>query len=90
MTTMKTERFTPMPSDGDFVFLSRVEDELRARGFSIGALQRDDPRGIMRGDYDVQKWRNLSKQDRDELDGVMRFTGSPRNASAIVVTWVTP
>ena len=23
MTTMKTERFTPMPSDGDFVFLIR-------------------------------------------------------------------
>lgn len=81
------EHFTPRPDDGDFVFLHRVEDEIKARGFSIGPLQRGDPRGIMPSEYEVAKWRNLSVDDKRELHGMMTFAGQPRNASSIFVTW---
>lgn len=85
------ERFEPQAGEGEFVFLHRIDDEIKARGFSIGSLQRDDPRGIMPANYDVAKWRNLSPADRRELHGVMTFVGSPRKPTAIIVTWrVTP
>lgn len=45
-------------------------------GFSVGHNQRDDPRGIMFGLFDVQKWRNLSASDRNKLDGHM-ICGDP-------------
>ncbi len=46
-------------------------------GFSLGRNQRSDPRGIMYGDYDVAKWRNLSKRDRAGLHGVYQRAQGP-------------
>lgn len=44
---------------------------------SCGRMQGPDPRGLLYGDYDIAKWRNLSAQDRRELHGTM--TGDMRN-----------
>jgi hypothetical protein len=82
---MTLETFLPKPEDGDFDCLRRAEDSIRARGFSLGPLQRSDPRGIMPAEWDVQKWRNLSRKDRAELVAVMTFVGDPRRPAAIHV-----
>ena len=69
--------------EGDFDAMTKMEDFLRVAGFAIGSSQRDDPRGIMFGlEYDIQKWRNLSKRDRDMLDGVA--TGNQRSGPITV------
>ena len=48
-----------------------AKNALKQCGFSLGRLQRDAPRGIMHGDnWDIQKWRNLSRKDRGSLHGV--------------------
>jgi hypothetical protein len=44
---------------------------LKARGFSVGRMQAGSPRGILFGDFDIQKWRNLRPADRAELHGLM-------------------
>lgn len=47
-----------------------AQSALEQCGFSIGRLQRGDPRGLLYGDFDIAKWRNLSKKDRDGLHGI--------------------
>jgi hypothetical protein len=84
-----TETWLPRAGQGEFQLLWHVEDELRKRGFSIGPCQGSDPRGIMPAEYDVAKWRNLSKRERAELSGVMTFVGRPRAPERIIVTWST-
>lgn len=41
------------------------------RRISVGRMQAKNPRGLMFGDVDIQKWRNLSAADRNLLHGVM-------------------
>lgn len=57
---------------GDFSANYAAEKWLKERGFSHGRMQGKDPRGILFGDFDIQKWRNLSKNDIKELHGIMR------------------
>ena len=47
-----------------------AQDALTKCGFSLGRLQRAAPRGILHGDWDIAKWRNLSQTDIDGLDGI--------------------
>lgn len=56
---------------GDFAAVRRAEQLLQAHGFSVGSTQRGSPRGILFGDYDIQKWRNLNEADRAALHGVL-------------------
>lgn len=48
-----------------------AEQALTENGFSVGHLQSGDPSGILLGEWDIQKWRNLSRQDRCDLHGVL-------------------
>jgi hypothetical protein len=68
------------------VFASRVEAEtyLAERGFSVGRMQGPDPRGILLGACDIQKWRNLSRADRMALHGTMQR--GPEVGSPVAVT----
>lgn len=44
---------------------------LEPLGFSVGRLQGPAPRGILFGNYDIQKWRNLRPADVDALHGTL-------------------
>lgn len=56
---------------GDFAALHAAEDMARELGLSIGSHQRGAPTGLMFGDYDIAKWRNLSKAERTALHGII-------------------
>ena len=60
-------------ADGDFGAYYAACEWLKQNGFSYGSMQRDDPMGIMRGDWDIAKWRNLSASDKNSPDGQMLF-----------------
>lgn len=47
-----------------------AQSALKRAGFSLGRLQRDEPRGVLFGDYDIAKWRNLSAGQRGQLHGI--------------------
>lgn len=61
---------------GEWTASTAAEKWLRNGGYSVGRRQRGEPRGVLRGDWDIQKWRNLRKREREALDGVM--TGDSR------------
>lgn len=67
---------------GDFCALNDAQAWCRERGISYGYLQRDDPVGLMVGDYVISKWRNLSAAERRELDGTL--TGDKRNGPVFI------
>ncbi len=83
----KTETRTPLPTDGAFDFCNRVFDELKARGYSVGSMQREAPMGIAFGDCYISKWRNLETDDFYALDGRVTFYPSPRNATRATIEW---
>lgn len=64
-------------NQGDWAATHAAEKWCKEQSVSVGAMQRDSPRGLKRGDYSIAKWRNLSKEDAILLDGTM--TGDPRN-----------
>jgi hypothetical protein len=72
----------------DFDALHKAQTWLRENGYSYGSLQRDGPVGILKGDFDIQKWRNLSARDKKELDGVL--TGSKRSGPVTVEIYEAP
>lgn len=58
-------------TEGDFAALNEATTFLSARGFSYGRLQRGAPVGVMFGDVIISKWRNLSPEDRGDLQGMI-------------------
>lgn len=58
---------------------------LEAAGFSVGRLQGGAPRGIMFGDFDIQKWRNLRPADKDSLDGHLCRHGPPGSPTSVTI-----
>ena len=73
---------------GDFKAMQAAEDWCAERGISVGQRQRGDPRGLLRGDFLIAKWRNLTGKERAKLDGLM--TGDMRNGPVVVGLWVAP
>ena len=69
---------------GDFVAARRAEQLLGRHGFSVGTSQRGSPRGVMFGNYDIQKWRNLNEVDRAALHGVL---DGDRSSDAVIEIW---
>lgn len=67
---------------GRFEALYAAEQWCRENGISYGSGCAGCPTGLMRGDYVVAKWRNLTAKERAELDGVM--TGDRRNGPLMI------
>lgn len=68
---------------GEFEAMYAAERWLKERGFSVGRQQAHAPRGILFGDFEVAKWRNLSTEERVALHGTM--TGDGRNGPITVL-----
>lgn len=54
-----------------FEAVAKAETWCRENGYSVGAMQANLERGILKGDYLIAKWRNLTHAERMSLDGVM-------------------
>lgn len=70
---MTTKTFN---ASGDFVAYTEAEQWCIQNGYSVGTMQAGSPVGIKRGDFRIAKWRNLSQEDINNLDGTI--TGSFR------------
>lgn len=70
---------------GVFKAMGAAEKMLLGAGFSIGRGQAHAPRGALFGSYDIQKWRNLNRADRDALHGAI-VPGDNRNGPVIFRT----
>lgn len=73
-----------LTDQGDFVAVRRAERLLEEHGFSVGHMQRGSSRGILFGDYDIQKWRNLNEAERAALHGIL---AGDRSSNAQIEIW---
>lgn len=48
-----------------------AENWCKENGYSYGCMCGNSPIGIVKGDVDIAKWRNLCEADIDSLDGTM-------------------
>jgi hypothetical protein len=55
----------------DFEALHLAEEWCRANGYSYGRLERGAPIGLLRGDFDISKWRGMTAAEREALHGTM-------------------
>lgn len=55
--------------DGDFNAIYAAKKWLREHGYSYGSMCRGMPIGILKGDWCIAKWRNLTTIERYQLDG---------------------
>jgi len=56
---------------GNFEACRAAEAWCAEHGISVGRMQGRDPRGLLIGDFDIQKWRNMTPHERIHLDGKM-------------------
>lgn len=63
--------------------LMLADQFLKANGYSRGDMQRGEPMGILKGDYRIGKWKNLSERDKHQLDGTVTAE-SFRNGPVVV------
>ena len=54
---------------GDFEAYHAACTWCKDNGYSYGSMQRDAPMGILKGDWCIAKWRNLTPKERSQLDG---------------------
>lgn len=67
---------------GDFAAQAAAKRWLHHNGYSVGIMQDGSPRGIMRGDVLIAKWKNLSLREKATLDGQM--TGDMRAGPVVI------
>lgn len=73
------DEFTTDPETSNrFACQSKAENFLEEKGYSVGHMQSGSPMGFLKGNYDVMKWRNLDKNDKDRLDGILVCYGNNR------------
>lgn len=58
-------------NDEDFTGLSAAKAWLSERGFSHGSMERENPIGVLHGNYEIAKWRNMDNRERLLLDGMI-------------------
>lgn len=80
---MMSELIRTFDEPGEFESLRAAEKWLKDRGFSLGTLQRGAPIGVMLGDCDISKWRNLDADERAEMHGVLTTASGSFREGAI-------
>lgn len=58
-------------ASGTFGALNEAQKFCSTLGIAVGSLCRDKPIGLLVGEADIDKWRNLTPEDVRQLDGVL-------------------
>ena len=74
-----TKTFT---NEGTFKAYYAATKWLKEEGYSYGSMANVNPIGIMKGDWDIAKWYNLSTTDKELLDGTI--TGDMREGPVTI------
>lgn len=73
--------------DGNFESMYAAERWLTENGYSRGSSCASSPTGLLKGDYHIAKWKNLTKKEKYHLDGVME--GDLRNGPLTISIYYT-
>lgn len=72
----------------EWAALHAAEQWCRDHGISVGEPQGSAPRGLMLRNCVIGRWEDLSREDREELDGTM--TGDLRHGPLVISLKMTP
>lgn len=73
----------PFEASDTFHAYNAAEEWLAERGYSVGRMCSPSPTGVAKGDFDIQKWKNLDRDDKKQLDGVI--VGDFRNGPVTIL-----
>lgn len=71
--------------EGEFSAYEAAQRWCKENGYSCGSMQRDAPIGLLMGNWQIAKWRNLNSDERDRLDGTISCINSFREAPVHIV-----
>lgn len=75
-------------NEGTFQALYAAQDWLKENGYSYGSTCREMPIGILKGDWAIAKWKNLTKKEIADLDGQLQ--GDKREGPITITLKVAP
>ena len=67
----------------DFAAVNAARNWLQEQGYSYGSMCMDMPIGILKGNWTIAKWRNLTAKERKQLDGQL-VSKDVRNGPVVV------
>lgn len=67
---------------GTFEAMYAAQRYLTANGYSYGSSCYPQPTAIMKGQYHIAKWKNLTEKERSQVDGTM--TGDMREGPVVI------
>jgi hypothetical protein len=70
---------------GTFQSLHAARSWCYDNGYSYGSLCRGMPTALYKGEYNISKWYNLSKEEQSTCDGVMLSTDYREGEITIVL-----
>lgn len=74
--------------DAPFEAMNACRKWLEERGYSYGSTCVMNPTGVLKGDFDIAKWRNLTRKEIAELDG--QIIGNTRQGPVTLVLKSAP
>ncbi len=60
---------------GTFEALHAAQSWCKENGFSFGPTCVCAPQAVLKGDWDIAKWRNLTPSERNDIDGTISGDG---------------
>lgn len=69
----------------EFEALFAAQKWCEANGYSYGRLERGAPIGLLRGDFEISKWRNMSAAERKALHGTISTANLSYREGPVVI-----
>lgn len=86
----KASRVIEIPAGGTFKAFYEAETLVREMGYGVGSMCGPEPIGFAHGYDYIAKWYNLSREDKNSLDGLLLHDGGFREGGVKVVFFNSP
>ena len=77
-------------AEGDFEAYRDAERFAHENGYSIGSMCSPLPTALIKGDYNVAKWKNLTPAQRFVVDGMITSEGYRFREGPVKITIFKP
>lgn len=68
---LKVDLTIEFKREGTFQSFYAAQSWLGEHGYSYGSMCSPQPIGVLKGDWNIAKWKNLTAKEKRELDGIM-------------------
>lgn len=83
--TTDKELILTFVADGDYKAYKMAQNWCEQSGYSYGSMQADAPTGLLKGNFEIAKWRNMTQKERDALAGILDAPGRTYRTGPVFV-----